>query len=646
MRPLWTPDPQRAKNSEMSRFHRQVQDQEGGSDYGALHRWSVEKREEFWSSVWDFTGIVGDRGDAPFLEQGDLLPGSRWFPNARLNYAENLLRHGGEKTALVSLLEDGRRRTISYDELRARAAALAEALRDDGIRPGDRVAGYLPNVIEAVVAMLAATSIGAVWSSCSPDFGEQGLIDRFGQIEPKILFAADGYYYNGRRHSVLPRIPGILDRLPSVQRTVLVHVSGNSSYADRLNGVTPIDEYCSGKRADLRFERLPFDHPLYILYSSGTTGKPKCIVHSAGGALLEHQKEHVLHTDVGPDDVFFYFTTCGWMMWNWLVTGLATGCTLVLYDGSPAFPEPDRLIRLIDEEQISVFGTSAKYLSSLEKAGAKPRASQSLDSLKTILSTGSPLAPESFRYVYRDIKEDVLLSSIAGGTDLLGAFVSGNPCLPVYEGELQCAGLGMDVGVMDEEGNLVTCQKGELVCLSSFPSVPIGFWNDPEEERFRAAYFDRYPNTWTHGDFAEQTANGGFVIFGRSDATLNPGGVRIGTAEIYRQVDSLAEIAEALVVSQDWEQDCRIVLFVRLGEGLRLDDALTAQIKRSIRENASPRHVPAKIIQIADIPRTRSGKIAELAVRNVIHGLPVNNAEALANPESLECYRDLAELHT
>jgi acetoacetyl-CoA synthetase len=646
MEPIWKPGKHRTEYAEISRFQNQVQDELGDDDYWALHRWSIENREGFWSQLWDFAGIVGDKGEPPYLEDGQLFPGSKWFPKAKLNYAENLMRRRDESPALISVREDGERRVISYADLYRLVAGLSAALRTEGVVAGDRVAGYMPNIIETTVAMLAAASIGAVWSSCSPDFGEQGLLDRFGQIEPKVLFTCDGYTYNGKSHDSLERIGNITKKLPSLLRIVIVPFLTEHPEITTLEQAVFFGDYLKPSERECHFVRLPFDHPLFVLYSSGTTGKPKCIIHSGGGALLEHQKEHLLHTDIGPKDVFFYFSTCGWMMWNWLVSGLATGCTIVLYDGSPIYPDADRLVQLIDQEQITIFGTSAKYISALEKAGLEPLSDYKLDSLKAILSTGSPLAPESFEYVYQKIKEDVLLSSFSGGTDLLGAFVSGNPCLPVYPGQLQCPGLGMDVDVVDDEGNFLREEKGELICRSSFPSVPIGFWNDPEQVRFRETYFGRFEGIWTHGDYAEITSNGGLIIYGRSDAILNPGGVRIGTAEIYRQVEKVEQVMESLVIGQNWKNDCRIVLFVRLQNGVILDEYLTTQIRETIRANTTPRHVPAKIIKVRDIPRTLSGKIAELAVRNVIHQQPVKNTEALANPESLSCYVDLKELQS
>jgi acetoacetyl-CoA synthetase len=642
--PLWTPTSQRIAAAAITRFTRAVRPDLAGAGYAALHEWSVNEREEFWSALWDFAGIVGDKGAAPYLVDGDRLPGSRWFPRARLNYAENLLWRRDDGVALVGLLENGKRGTLTYGELYLRVAQLAAALRREGVAPGDRVAGYLPNVIDAVVAMLASSSVGAVWSSCSPDFGLQGMLDRFGQIEPKLLFTADGYYYNGTRHASLPRVAEAAKHLPSVQRVVVIPVLEDTPDLNGLPSAVLIDDYLDKGATACEFNRLPFDHPLFIMYTSGTTGKPKCIVHGAGGALLEHQKEHLLHTDLGAGDRFLYFTTCGWMMWNWMVSALACGCTLIVYDGSPGYPQADSLLGIAEQESLTVFGTSARYISMLDKEGARPAEHYDLSSLKTILSTGSPLSAEAFRYVYEHIKQDVLLSSISGGTDLLGAFVSGHPCLPVYAGELQCRGLALDVDVVDDDGLPVRGQKGELICRQSFPSVPTGFWNDPDGERFHEAYFARFPNVWTHGDYAELTLHDGMIIHGRSDALLNPGGVRIGTAEIYRQVEKIPEVVESVVVGQDWGDDCRVILFVRLQEGLRLDSELATAIRQMIRSNASPRHVPAQIIQVTDIPRTRSGKIAEIAVRKAIHEEPVSNTEALANPESLAQFRKLQQL--
>jgi acetoacetyl-CoA synthetase len=646
-KPLWTPSEERIAAARITRFIAFLNERHGASlagDYGTLQAWTLAHPESFWAAVWDFCGVVAsERGEA-VLAEGEKFPGARWFPGARLNFAENLLRYRDQRPALVSLLENGERRELSYAGLYAKVAQLAAGLRALGVTAGDRVAGFMPNIPETVVAMLATTSIGATWSSCSPDFGINGVMDRFGQIRPKVLFAADGYYYNGRSHASLERIAGIADRIDSIERVVVVPLVSERPDLAGIRDAARFDDLLVQDAEEVRFEQLPFDHPLYIMYSSGTTGVPKCIVHGAGGSLLQHLKEHQLLVDLTRDDVFFYFTTCGWMMWNWLVSGLATGATLVLYDGSPFARKGNLLLDAIDEEKISVFGTSARYIAALEKAGHKPRESHGLASLKAILSTGSPLSHESFEYVYRDFKRDVCLSSISGGTDILSCFVGGCPILPVHVGEIQAPGLGMAVEIWSEEGEPVREEKGELVCTHPFPSCPVGFWNDRDGSRFRAAYFDRWPGVWAHGDYGEITGHGGFIIHGRSDAVLNPGGVRIGTAEIYRQVERIEEVLESIVVGQAWQDDVRVVLFVVLRDGVTLDDELCGRIRRSIRENTTPRHVPEKIVQVADIPRTISGKIVELAVRDVVHGRPVKNTDALANPEALALFRDLPEL--
>ncbi len=641
--PIWTPGEDRVAASSMHRFMLANADRLDALDYAALHRWSVERPDEFWAAVWDFCGI---RADAPWrsvVEDFDRMPGARWFDGALLNYAENLLGHGQQGVALVFANERGERVTLSWPELRRQVASVAEALRGFGVGPGDRVAALLPNRPETVVAALAAASIGAVWSSCSPDLGLRGVLDRFGQIAPKVLFAVDGYFYNGKSidcRGAVAEIAAALDGLEAVIVTAyreatpdLRSIPGALRFAD-----------ISQSDAELRFEPLPFAHPLSILYSSGTTGVPKCIVHSAGGALLQHRKEHVLHTDVRPGDVVFYFTTCGWMMWNWLLSALASGATVVLYDGAPLYPDPGVLWQLAAGESISVFGTSAKYLSALEKTGYKPRDHVDLGALRTILSTGSPLAPASFDYVYSGIRDDVQLASITGGTDIVSCFALGNPLLPVYRGQLQSRGLGMKVSIFDDAGEPVVGEKGELVCTAPFPALPLGFWNDPDGRRYRATYFERFPGVWWHGDYAELTAHDGIVMHGRSDAVLNPGGVRIGTSEIYRVVEELPEIAESIVIGQEWEDDTRVVLFVLLREDCTLDSDLEQRIRQAIRVDASPRHVPAKILAVDDIPRTRSGKIVELAVRDVIHGREIANAEALANPEALDGFRNRPEL--
>ncbi|MEE4278774.1 MAG: acetoacetate--CoA ligase [Halieaceae bacterium] len=655
--PLWTPSADRCAAEPIVAFARRyypgalqpdaLQSNapvRGGLDYAALHRWSVAHSEAFWSALWDFAAVKGERGSPRVVEDGDRFPGARWFPDARLNFAENLLRHTGDGTALIGLLEDGRCRRISYDDLRAQVAALAHTLRELGVRPGDRVAGFMPNIPETVVAMLATASIGALWSSCSPDFGVNGVLDRFGQIAPRVLFAADGYLYNGKACDSLGRLAAIVDAIDSIEVAFVVPVLAEVPDLGAVGIARPWSDALTGGAAELRFEALPFDHPLFIMYSSGTTGVPKCIVHGAGGTLLQHLKEHQLQVGLRPGDVFFYFTTCGWMMWNWLVSGLASGATLLLYDGSPLAAEGDRLLDAIDREGISVFGTSARFLAALQKAGRRPMRSHDLSSLRSILSTGSPLSAESYAYVYRDFKADVCLSSISGGTDILSCFVGGVPTRPVYSGEIQGAGLAMDVQIWNELGRPVRGEKGELVCTRPFPSCPIGFWNDGDGRRFHDAYFAQWPGVWAHGDYGEVTARDGFVIHGRSDAVLNPGGVRIGTAEIYRQMDRLPEILDSVVIGQPWEDDVRVVLFVVLAEGLSLDAALIDRIRRTIRDNTTPRHVPAKILQVADIPRTISGKIVEHAVRRVVLGEEVSNTDALANPEALAYFRNRPEL--
>lgn len=646
--PLWTPSAERIAASRMDAFRRFVNQRHGLqlADYPALHAWSVEQREAFWQAIVDFFEIRFHSPAECVLREGPAMPDAQWFPGATLNFAEHLLRRRDGHPALVAIAEDGSREQLSYAQLAAHVAGLQRALRNAGVGIGDRVAAFMPNTWQTVVGMLASASLGATWSSCSPDFGTQGVIDRFGQIEPKVLIAAAGYRYAGKSLDLTDKLNEILRQLPSVQQLVLVPYANLDVRTMDCQSAASIslwqDFYQPGGAP--QFTPVPFDQPLYILYSSGTTGVPKCIVHGTGGTLLQHVKELGLHTDLGATDTLFYYTTCGWMMWNWLMSGLAMGATLVLYDGSPFHPEPTRLIDLIDAEDISIFGTSAKFIAALEKAGVRPRKSHELLSLKAILSTGSPLAHESFEYIYRDVKADLCLSSISGGTDIVSCFALGNPTLPVWPGELQCKGLGMDVQVWDEDGRSLHGGKGELVCARHFPSMPVGFWNDAGGEKFRAAYFDTFPGVWAHGDYAEETEHGGLVIHGRSDAVLNPGGVRIGTAEIYRQVEKVPQVLESIAIGQDWQGDVRVVLFVRLREGVTLDDALRDEICRIIRANTTPRHVPSRIVQVADIPRTISGKIVELAVRNVVHGRPVKNTDALANPQALELYRDLAEL--
>jgi acetoacetyl-CoA synthetase len=579
------------------------------------------------------------------LKDGDKMPGAQWFPEARLNFAQNLLRRRDDAQAIVFWGEEQVRRSLTYAELYAHVSRLAQALRVLGVEAGDRVAGFMPNMPETVIAMLATASVGAIWSSCSPDFGVRGVLDRFGQIGPKVLFSADGYYYNGKAHDCLEKLQDILAELPTLRQLVIVPYTRQQPALEALPGARMLADFIAPySPGDIEFAQLPFAHPLYILYSSGTTGVPKCIIHGAGGTLLQHLKEHVLHTDVKPGDRVFYFTTCGWMMWNWLVSALAAQATLLLYDGSPFCPNGNVLFDYADAEAMTVFGTSAKFIDAINKADLEPRRTHRLTTLKSMLSTGSPLVPESFDFVYQKVKPDIQLSSISGGTDIISCFALGNPVLPVWRGELQCRGLGMRVEVWDDEGRPVRREKGELVCTAPFPSMPVGFWNDPDGAKYRAAYFERFPHVWCHGDYVELTEHDGIIIYGRSDAVLNPGGVRIGTAEIYRQVEQLPEVVEALVIGQDWDHDVRVVLFVRLREGLELDEALAKRIKTQIRKNTTPRHVPAKVIQVADIPRTKSGKIVELAVRNVVHGRSVKNREALANPEALDLYKDLSDL--
>ena len=635
MKPLWTPTPERAASTELARFMKLA----GKSTYEELHRWSIEQAADFWELVWRFGEVRGQPGERRVIN-ADRMPGAKWFPEGKLNYAENLLRSRSSGEAIVFWGEDRIKRRITHQNLHHLVSRMSQALADAGVKKGDRVAGYLPNVPEATAALLATASLGAVWSSCSPDFGVQGVLDRFGQIEPKILFCADGYLYGGKEFDSQEKASQVLQKLPSVEECVVIDYLGAPATA----GTSLYDFLEPFDPAEIRFEQVEFNHPLYILYSSGTTGVPKCIVHGAGGALLQHLKEHRLHTDVRAGERLFYFTTLGWMMWNWLVSGLASGATLLLYDGSPFAGHGRVLFDFAEAEDMTHFGTSAKFIDAIAKAGLKPKETHRLDKLRAILSTGSPLLPEGFDYVYEHVKSDVCLSSISGGTDIVSCFVLGNPMGPVWRGEIQAKGLGLAVEVFDEHGKPLRGEKGELVCTKPFPSMPIGFWNDPDGAKYRAAYFEKYPNVWRHGDWCEETEHGGFIIYGRSDAVLNPGGVRIGTAEIYRQVEQMDEVVESLVIGQDWQGDVRVVLFVKLKDGLALDEGLATRIKRRIRENTTPRHVPARIVQVADIPRTKSGKIVELAVRDVVHGRPIKNLEALANPEALEHFRNRPEL--
>ncbi len=659
--PVWTPDPARVARANLTRFIQRVRARAPGvehvADLPTLYRWSVTQPEAFWAAVWEFCGVMAEErpGRTPWdqvvmgfdrMAPPDPVLGPRWFMGARLNFAENLLRYDDERDALVFWNEAGRQGALSYRELRARVGRVAAALVADGVAAGDRVGGYLPNMPEAVIAMLAAASLGAVWSSCSPDFGASGVFDRFGQIGPRVLIAADGYRYAGKRIDILPRVRQIRERIPGIERVVVVPYTDPNPPLDALPGAIGWDDWvAAAPERPLTFSRLPFDHPLYVMYSSGTTGLPKCMVHGAGGTLLQHLKELVLHTDLGRDDRIFYFSTCGWMMWNWLVSSLAVGAAVVLYDGAPLSP-PEILWAMAARERITVFGTSAKYLALAEKEGLQPGRSHDLGALRAILSTGSPLAPASYDYVYRDIKADVHLASVSGGTDIISCFALGDPTGPVWRGELQTRGLGMAVEVFDDRGRPVREEDGELVCTRPFPSMPVAFWDDGDGSKYRGAYFEHFPGVWRHGDWARLTHHDGVIILGRSDTTLNPGGVRIGTAEIYRQVEQLPEIVESLVVGQEWNGDVRVVLFVRLRPEHRLDAGLEERIRLGIRQHASPHHVPRRIVQVADIPRTISGKISELAVREMIHGRPVRNVDALANPDALELFCDLPELES
>lgn len=647
---LWQPDANRIAQSRMDTFRRAANQRHHLKldDYPALHQWSVEQRAEFWQAIVDFFDIHFHTQPDAVLREGTKMPDAEWFPGATLNFAEHLLRRRDDAVAVISVAENGQREQLTWAELAEHVAGFQASLQATGVGLGDRVAACMPNTWQTLVAMLATTSLGAIWSCSSPDFGTHGVIDRFGQIEPKVLITCAGYRYAGKAIDQSDKINGILEQLPTLRQLIIVpyahphaHVE---TYRTRAEVTLWDDFYQAGGEAD--FVQVPFDHPLYVLYSSGTTGVPKCIIHSTGGVLLQHVKEHGLHCDLGPGDRLFYYTTCGWMMWNWLVSALAVGSAVVLYDGSPFYPDNQRLLDLIDEERISVFGTSPKFLSTLESSGAKPRESHDLGSLKTLLCTGSALSPQSYDFVYRDFKPDVCLASMSGGTDIVSCFVNGNPMSAVRRGENMGKSLGMAVEVWNDAGQPVIGEKGELVCTRHFPAMPIGLWNDPDGTKLRQSYFSLFPGVWAQGDYAEQRPHGGMLIHGRSDAVLNPGGVRIGTAEIYRQVEKVVEVLDSVAIGQQWQDDVRVVLFVRLREGIALDEALEQRIRQVIRANTTPRHVPAKIVAVTDIPRTISGKIVELAVREVVHGRPVKNTDALANPEALEQFRDRWELHT
>ena len=643
--PIWEPTAERNKSANLARFIALVNERHARSisTYRQLQEWSVNNIPDFWALMWEFAGVKASVPyEAPARNPGDML-GVKWFPGARLNFAENLLRFRDDRTALVFKGEAATPRRLTYAQLYDQVGRLAKSLGNSGVGVGDRVVGFMPNMSETVIAMLATTSLGAIWSSCSPDFGPRGMLDRFQQIEPKVLFTADGYSYNGKTYDSLERVASVLPEIPSIKKVVVVpHVGMQSRVPDKA--VMYNDFVTKGPASEITFEQLPFDHPIYIVFSSGTTDKPKCVVHRAGGILIQHLKELMLNSDMKQGDTIFYFTTCGWVMWNWMVSSLSQGATLVLYDGSPFYPDNGAMFKLVQDEKANLFGTSPRYLAAIEKAGIKPGVSYDLSLLKTMITTGSPLSVENYEYVYRNVKPDVFLNNISGGTEAIACFGIGNPISPIYAGEMQGLGLGMNVNVFDPSGRPLVGREGELVCTSPFPSMPLRFWNDAGNIRYKSTYFDVYPNVWRHGDFAQITAHGGLVVSGRSDATLKPGGVRIGTAEIYRQVETIPEVQDSVVVGQDWDGDVRVILFVKLVAGVELDDALVQRIKAVIRNNASPRHVPAKIIAVRDIPYTVNGKKVELAVRNVMHGKPVLNREALANPEALELYNNLPEL--
>ena len=640
---MWKPSVEQIERSQMFEFKEFINTRHGLNldSYTDLHDWSVDNIHEFWAFAWEFFDIIHTQPYTQVVDDVSKMPGAKWFTGARLNFAENLLRRRDDKTALIFKGESQPVRKLTYAELYSEVAKTAAALRTAGVEKGDRVAGFVPNMPESIIAMLATTSIGAIWSSSSPDFGIKGVLDRFSQIEPKVLFAANGYFYNGNFHDSLEKLKSILHDLPSVEKVVVIPYSDEDSDIRTISNSILFSDFIDNDEEEIEFEQLPFDHPLYIMYSSGTTGLPKSIVHGAGGTLLQHLKELQLHCDLCEQDTIFYFTTCGWMMWNWLVSSLVTGASLVLYDGAPFFPDANAMWKMAEELGITVFGTSAKFIAGSEAAGNKPISTNDLSNVRLILSTGSPLMEENFDYIYRDVKKDVQLASISGGTDIVSCFAGGSPMLPVYRGELQCSGLAMDVDAFDHKGKSSRNAKGELVCKKAFPSMPIYFWNDPDGQKYHNAYFDKFENIWYHGDYIEINDHGGVTIFGRSDATLNPGGVRIGTAEIYRVVEQMAEVADSLVVGVQSNGDEQVALFLKMDEGAILNDNLINQIKSSIRANCSPRHVPSIIKSVEDIPYTISGKKVELAVKKIIHGEEVTNKDALANPEALECFKDI-----
>ncbi len=640
--PLWSPDKKQLDQANLTRFIRYVEKSTGKeiTDYETLYQWSIDEKESFWSLLWDFCEVIGHKGDLVLVNGGDIEKAT-WFPDATLNFAQNLLRERSDNTAITFKAEDQLEYQLSFNELYGQVAAVAAWLKKQGVVKGDRVAAYLPNMPETIVAMLATTSLGAIWTSTSPDFGEDSVIERFGQTQPKILFTTDGYFYNGKTIDIRKKVEMIKQGLPTLLQVVEIPLANCAGESSGVSWKNILDE---DHEEEINFVQTDFNHPLYILYSSGTTGKPKCITHKVGGVLLQHLKEHRLHSDIKQGDRVFYFTTCGWMMWNWLVTALASRATVVLFDGAPFYPDGNVLWDYADKVDMTLFGTSAKYIDALRKNDINPAETHRLNSLRTICSTGSVLAPESFDFVYDSIKQDVNLASISGGTDIVSCFVLGNPVLPVFRGESQCRGLGMAVEVFDSDGIAVTDEKGELVCSQTFPSQPLCFWGDDSGEKYHDAYFSVFNNVWHHGDYVRLTDNGGIVIYGRSDATLNPGGVRIGTAEIYRHVEQLDEVVESIVIGQDWDNDVRVVLFVVLKSGIALNEELINLIRKTVREKCTPRHMPAKVIQVAEIPRTKSGKIVELAVRDVVHNREIKNKGALANPQALELYKNIPEL--
>ncbi len=645
--PIWSPSEHAVQSSTLYDFMRYVSERHGRSfdDYDSLWRWSVDENESFWNDVWDFCGVVGEKGARVLDDNNGQMFGAKFFPDARLNYAENLLKKRDGDTALVFRDETGAESSLSYQELYNAVSRWQQAMKACGIVEGDRVAGYLPNMMETIIATLAAASLGAIWSSASPDFGVQGVVDRFGQVEPKLLITVDGYYYNGKVIEVLAKVKEVQPQIQGLEKTIIVPFAGSSLNVSDLANAVSVDSFIADyQERDIEFNRVGFNHPLFIMFSSGTTGVPKCIVHGHGGTLLQHVKEHQLQSNIKAGDKVFYFTTCGWMMWNWLISGLSSGATLLLYDGSPFYPDGNVLWDYTASHKASFFGTSAKYIEAMKGYNLSPKNTHDLSALRTMASTGSPLVHASFDYVYQDVKEDLHLASISGGTDIVSCFMLGNPISPVYRGEIQAAGLGMAVDIVDDEQSSITEQAGELVCRKAFPCMPVSFWGDEENVRYRSAYFEQFDNMWVHGDWVERTENGGFVMLGRSDATLNPGGVRIGTAEIYRQVEKIEAVQDCVAVGQNWDDDVRVILFVILHRGWDLDANMVMEIKTMIRKGASPRHVPAKIIAVDDIPRTKSGKITEIAVRDVIMGRAIKNVEALANPESLALYEGLEEL--